>query len=202
MKIKYIFSNLVCIGTLLFSSVSCSLNYDPIAQFSELTEGEEEKEDGTKNPFKNKSDIESQMALIYKQMQDRQEHWHLDFLLIAEAHSDNAYFGSTGTELAFENNSIEGSSSVLDRDWNRYLEDIGKANTLIYFVDDVNDASFTTADRERYKAQAKIFRAIVYFDMVRIWGRIPVITTVADDITSENIEEVYPQYFPEQNEEI
>ena len=40
------------------------------------------------------------------------------------------------------------------------------------------------------------------FDMVRLWGDFPVITTVADDITSENIDEVYPQYFPEQNTEL
>ena len=33
-------------------------------------------------------------------------------------------------------------------------------------------------------------------------GDFPVITTVADDITSENIEDVYEQYFPAQNTEL
>ena len=62
--------------------------------------------------------------------------------------------------------------------------------------------SLTTAERAQYKAEAKIFRAMVMFDMVRLWGDFPVITTVADDITSENIDEVYPQYFPKQNTEL
>ena len=66
----------------------------------------------------------------------------------------------------------------------------------------MTDNSLTTAERAQYKAEAKIFRAMVMFDMVRLWGIFPVITTVADDITSENIDEVYPQYFPKQNTEL
>ena len=125
-------------------------------------------------------------------MRDRQEHWYVDLLLISDSHADNAYAGTTGAEvLPFENNSIEGSNSVLERDWNRYLEDVARANN-----------SLTTAERAQYKAEAMIFRAMVMFDMVRLWGDFPVITTVADDITSENIEDVYEQYFPAQNTEL
>src|SRR5690606_33993855 len=75
------------------------------------------------------------------------------------------------------------------------------ANRLIVYIDSVDDTSLTTTERRQYKAEAKIFRAMIYFDMVRLWGDVPVITTVAKDITSENIEEVYPTYFPEQNTE-
>lgn len=201
MKLKYIFGNLLCISALLLSPTSCSLENEPLGQHSELTEGEQKN--GSKNPFSNKADVESHVQLIYKQMKDRQEHWYNDLLLIAESHADNAYAGATGAEVVpFENNSIEGSNSVLKRDWDRYLEDVGKANILICFVDDVEDGSFTATERQRYKAQAKIFRSMIYFDMVRLWGRVPLVTTVADDITSENITEVYPQYFPGQSEEI
>ena len=69
-------------------------------------------------------------------MRDRQEHWYVDLLLISDSHSDNAYAGTTGAEVVpFENNSIEGSNSVLERDWNRYLEDIARANKLICNID-------------------------------------------------------------------
>ena len=136
-------------------------------------------------------------------MRDRQEHWYVDLLLIAESHADNAYAGTTGAEVVpFENNSIEGSNSVLERDWNRYMEDVARANILICNIDAVTDNSLTTAERAQYKAEAKIFRAMITFDMVRLWGDFPVITTVAEDITSDNIEDVYPQYFPEQNTEL
>ena len=39
---------------------------------------------------------------------------------------------------------------------------------------------------------------MIFFDMVRMWGNIPLVTTIAEDITAENIEEVYGAYFPEQ----
>ena len=199
MKLRYIFYGLT--SGLLFGLSSCSLNYDPIDTYSDVTEGVTDT--GTKVVFKDKAAVESHLTTIYNQMRDRQEHWYVDLLLISDSHADNAYAGTTGAEvLPFENNSIEGSNSVLERDWNRYLEDVARANKLICNIDLVTDNSLTTAERAQYKAEAMIFRAMVMFDMVRLWGDFPVITTVADDITSENIEDVYEQYFPAQNTEL
>ncbi|MCI1648019.1 MAG: RagB/SusD family nutrient uptake outer membrane protein [Bacteroides sp.] len=199
MKLKYIFCGLASL--LLLSISSCSLDRDPIDTFSDLTEGSTEP--GQKVVFKNKAAVESNLQGLYQSMRDRQEHWYLDLLLIAESHSDNAYAGTTGAEVVpFENNAIEGSNSVLARDWDRYQEDFAKANLLINYVDSVKDASLTADERISYKAQAKIFRAMVLFDMVRIWGDITMVTTMSDDITEDNIDEVYDQYFPPQTPEI
>lgn len=193
---KYIFSSVVLCGSVLFSS--CELDREPLDTYSELTEGVSDSTD-EEVVFKDKAAVESYLLSIYNLMKDRQEHWYVDMLLIAEAHSDNAYAGTTGAEVVpFEDNSIEGSNSVLSRDWTRYLEDIGKANRLICNIDAVVDESFSTEERNNIKAQALIFRSLVMFDMVRLWGNIPVITTVADDITSDNIGDIYDDYFPEQ----
>lgn len=199
MKLRTIFYGFT--SGLLLGFSSCSLNYEPLDTYSDVTEGVTEK--GEKIVFKDKAAVESHLTTLYNQMRDRQEHWYVDLLLVAESHSDNAYAGTTGAEVVpFENNSIEGSNSVLERDWNRYLEDIARANKLICNIDLVTDSSLTPAERAQYKAEAKIFRAMIFFDMVRLWGSFPVITTVAEDITSDNIEEVYPQYFPAQNTEL
>lgn len=199
MKLKYIFGGLVV--SLLLATPSCNLDYDPVDTYSDVTEGM--NNDGEKVVFKDKAAVESHLQTLYNQMRDRQEHWYMDLLLIAESHSDNAYAGTTGAEVVpYENNAIEGSNSVVERDWNRYLEDVGRANVLICNVDDVADNSFTQQERAEYKAQALIFRAMVLFDMVRLWNNIPVVTIVPDDITSENLEEVYPQYFPSQKTEL
>ena len=199
MKLRTIFYGLT--SGLLLGLSSCSLNYEPLDTYSDVTEGV--TSDGTKIVFKDKAAVESHLTTLYNQMRDRQEHWYVDLLLIAESHAYNAYAGTTGAEVVpFENNSIEGSNSVLERDWNRYMEDVARANILICNIDAVTDNSLTTAERAQYKAEAKIFRAMIMFDMVRLWGDFPVITTVAEDITSDNIEDVYPQYFPEQNTEL
>ncbi|SEL38979.1 RagB/SusD family nutrient uptake outer membrane protein [Parapedobacter koreensis] len=195
MNTKYIYP--IALSSFLFLVSSCSLIFDPIDTYSDVTEGV--NEEGDEVVFRDKAAVEGHLVTLYNQMRDRQEHWYLDLLLIADAHADNAYGGTTGAEvIPFENNAIEGSNSVINRDWNRYLEDIARANRLIVNIDDVQDATLTTAERERYKAEAKIFRAMILFDMVRLWGSIPVITTEAEDITSETIGDVYGDYFPSQ----
>lgn len=198
MKLKYIYQGLA--WSFLLIAASCSLVKDPLDTYSDVTEGVDEG--GVQVVFKDKAAVQSHLTTLYNQMRDRQEHWYLDLLLIAESHSDNAYAGTTGAEVVpFETNSIEGSNSVINRDWNRYMEDVARANRLINNVDSVVDNSFSPAEREQIKSQGKIFRAMVLFDMVRLWGDIPVITKEAGDITSETIGEVYDDYFPAQNTE-
>lgn len=197
MKLKYIIFALLC-STVLWS---CSIDNDPVGDYSDVTEGI--TEGGDTVVFKDKAAVLAHKQTLYNQMRDRQEHWYLDLLLIAESHSDNAYAGTTGAEVVpFENNAIEGSNSVVKRDWNRYLEDVAKANLLINYVDSVKDNTLTTAERQQYKAEGKVFRAMIYFDMVRLWGDLPLYTDVAGNITAENIEEVYPLYFPKQSSEL
>lgn len=95
--------------------------------------------------------------------------------------------------------SFNGSNSVLTRDWTRYLEDVAKVNKYIKNIDSVPDATLIQNERNQWKAEAKIFRVLVMFDMVRIWGNIPVITTTAGNITASNISETYKAYYPKQN---
>lgn len=195
MKLIYILGAVLC-STIALVSTSCSLDYDPISTYSDVTEGV--ADDGQEVVFKDKAAVESHMQSIYLRLKE-QEHWYNDKLMITECHSDNAYAGSFGAEiLPFEDNSIDGTNTVLERDWNRYLNDVGLANKLIVYTDSVADQSFTRQERDRYIAQGKIFRAFIFFEMVRIWGNIPVVTKIAPDITSENFDEVYPLYFPSQ----
>lgn len=198
MKLKiYIIAGIV-LGAMA-NLASCDMNYDPLDTYSDVTEGVKD-ESGSKQEFQNKADVEPAMTGLHELMRNRLEHWYLDLLMISETNSDNAYGGTTETPvIAFENHSADGSSPVLERDWTSYLSDVAQANRIICNIDAVSDANFTTAERASIKAQAQIFRALVWFDMVRIWGNIPVITTIAPDITAENIEEVYDDYFPKQS---
>lgn len=197
MKTKYIKALSVC---LLLFTASCGLDYDPVSDFSEVTVGGGSDEGEKEVEFKNRAEMLTQYEGMYKRMKDNQEHWYQDKLLLAEAHSDNAYAGTTGAEVVpMENNAIDGSNSVLERDWNRYMADIATANKIICNIDSVPDPSFSKSEREQWKAEAKIYRGMIMFEMVRIFGRFPVIIQEAGDITADNIEEVYPLYFPKQN---
>lgn len=189
------------VGGLVLTAASCSLDYDPVDMYSDVTEGVQKEEDKGA-VFKDKAAVEAHLQTLYDQMRDRQEHWYQDMYLIGDTHADNAYAGTrSGAPQYFESNTIPSTIAPLQRGWNRFMEDIARANKLICNIDAVADAALTMQERESYKAQAKIFRAMIYFDMVRNWGRVPIVTTEAGDITSETVEEVYPAYFPSQNTE-
>jgi hypothetical protein len=198
MKIQKILYPAAAAVLLSVLPTACSLQYDPLDTYSDVTEGV--TEDQEEIVFKDKAAVESYMTSMYKLITDRQEHWYLDQLLIAECHSDNAYAGTTGAEVVpYEDNSIEGSNTVVARDWSRYLEDAAVATKMIQNIDKVQDGSLSVAEQHEYEAQARIFRAMVWFDMVRLWGSVPIITVSAGNITAENVEEMYQAYFPKQN---
>ena len=158
--------------------------------YSDVTEGVQKEEDKGV-VFKDKAAVEAHLQTLYDQMRDRQEHWYQDMFLIGDTHSDNAYAGTrSGAPQYFESNTIPSTIAPLQRGWNRFMEDIARANKLICNIDAVTDASLTVQERESYKAQAKIFRAMIYFDMVRNWGRIPIVITEAGDITSDTGEQL------------
>lgn len=195
MKLKYIIGSTCALGLMVSS---CGLDYEPLSDYSDVTEGITEEEEEI--VFLNRADVESYMTRLYKKITDRQEHWYLDYLLLAESHSDNAYAGTTGAEVVpFEDNSIEGSNSVINRDWDRYMADAADATKFINNIDKVDDGSLSQAEVDEYRAQAEIFRAMIWFNMVRIWGNIPVVTQTPGNITNDNIEESYQAYFPSQN---
>lgn len=110
----------------------------------------------------------------------------------------NAYGGTTGQEtIPTETNALDAATGTMSRDWSRYLEDIAKANVLINGVEQLHKkGEVSDAEYRQWRAEGQIFRALMMFRMVRMWGSLPVITKVAKTITSNNIKEVYPTYFP------
>lgn len=195
MKTKNIYKLLIAVA-FFSTATSCSLDNDPISEYSERTYGQTSSTDSIK--YKTRAEMYSQYRSLYQKLAD-QEHWYLDLIMICETRSDNSYGGSTGSQVVpIETNAIDGGNSVLARDWDRYLADVAQANTVVENIDKVPDASLTETERKQWKAEAKIFRALVWFDMIRLWGNVPIVTKEGTDITAENIEEIYPLYYPKQ----
>ena len=190
---------IVVAGLLMLSS--CSLDREPISSASELTEGSQT--DTTTAVLKDKAAAQSQLTAIYQRFRNRQEHSHLDYVLLGDAHADNAYAGTTGQEtIPLETNALDAATGTLSRDWSRYLEDIAQANVLINGIEPLHQSGqLTDTEYNELKGQGEIYRALCMFRMARMWGSFPVITKVAKTITSGNIEDVYPTYFPPRSTE-
>ncbi len=177
---------------------SCSLNYDPISNESELNFGNEEGESGIK--YKTKAEMQQQYDNIYKSIQDAQESWYMDMLVFSETHADNAYSGATDAELvSLESNKQDATNKNIERDWISYLGYVVAANRIICNVDSVPDVTLTDAERKQWKAEACIWRAWVLFDMTRLWGEVPVVIKETPNLTAGNVKEMYPILFPSRN---
>ena len=85
------------LATTFVTLTSCGLDYEPISNPSEITEGE--LTDTASLVLKDKDAATGQLNKLYKLMQSRQEHLFLDNRLIGESHTDNAYGGTTGNEV-------------------------------------------------------------------------------------------------------
>ena len=183
---------------ILLTQYSCDLQKDPTAGFSELTT--------PKDPINNENEITTKEQVValrngmYSTIRGAQENWYLDYLVYTEVHADNAYRGTSGNELSsLEAQSQDGINKNIARDWNAFLNYAVTANRIILNIDGVPDQKLTQAERKQWKAEALIFRAWIWFDMVRLWGDIPLVTEKTPDVTAQNIEEVYPKLFPARN---
>lgn len=180
-------------------ATSCGLNYEPVSDYSDVTEGvidnvEEEI------IYENRAAAESALLALYEDFRGNQDQLQLDWLLIGDVHSDNAYAGTTGSEVVDPaTNDLNGTTLCVNRDWDYYMLQAAKCTKFIVGIASVGDGSLAESEINTMRAQAEILRAFIWFRMVRMWGNIPIITTVPKDITSENIQESYESYFPAQN---
>lgn len=115
----------------------------------------------------------------------------------AEVFSDNA-FGGTGAADGFDYQMLDEfdktrsiNQSVYAGDWATYYAAIFRCNTLLEKMDQI-DWGTTPELKTRYEAEARFLRAYLYFDMVRLWGNIPLLTTPTQDkVPQAQPEEVY-----------
>lgn len=104
--------------------------------------------------------------------------------LYSEERSDNAgredNQSNAGEPFQFNDFSLLPSNSYLRTHWSSMYDGIARTNTLLSHIDGV---TFTDeALRERYRAEAKFVRALLYFHLVRKFGDIPLST---EEITTK-----------------
>jgi SusD family. len=195
MKMKNIIK-LTFISTLSLFFVACDLNRSPISDFSQSTRLDST---GTSVKFKNREEMLAAYNYMYNVLTHNEgvEGWTADWLVYSDTHADNAYRGATDVELTqLEQQRQDGINKNINRDWNYYFSIIGAANNVICNIDSVPDNSFTLTERKQWKSEALILRAMMYFDMVRLWGDVPIVTVQPPAITNANIESVYHLYYP------
>lgn len=161
---------IVLLVALLASACSDSfLDSEPITDITE------------QNFYKTKADAEKAIIGCYDGIQVLYASG-VAFPVLSEVISDNT-FGATGNNDAynyqvldeFDINRSPGETDILNDNWKNYYKAIYRMNMLLKKMDQIDwedDLAFKT----NIEAQARFLRAYCYFDMVRIWERVPLLT--------------------------
>ena len=83
------------------------------------------------------------------------------------------------------------SQNIYEKNWANYYKGIFRVNSLLTHLDGVEWGS-QTALRGTIESEARFLRAYFYFDMVRLWERVPLLTApTSDNVPQASADETY-----------
>ncbi|MES2519861.1 MAG: RagB/SusD family nutrient uptake outer membrane protein [Bacteroidota bacterium] len=108
--------------------------------------------------------------------------------------------GTFGDFSEISNRSILTNNASVTNMWIRIYNTILRDNIVIKSTPNVQDGSFSDTEKKQIVAEARVMRALNYFNLVRWWGGVPIITepTVSLDglnISKNSATEVYKQIY-------
>ena len=183
MKLKY---NLIAIALLGFSFSSCSdfLEQNPQTDLSE------------NDFYKTADDILSAVNGVYSSLQegDIYGNWYV-FGEIPSDNTRNQLSGSVTTQNEFDQFYIDTQNSMIANFWKAAYKVINRTNTVLGRIDGIE---INTELANRDKLECKFIRALMYFNLVRVYGDVPLVLkeisiSESYDILREPKENVYNQ---------
>ena len=183
MKLKY---NLIAIALLGFSFSSCSdfLEQNPQTDLSE------------NDFYKTADDILSAVNGAYSSLQegDIYGNWYV-FGEIPSDNTRNQLSGSVTTQNEFDQFYIDTQNSMIANFWKAAYKVINRTNTILGRIDGIE---INTELANRYKLECKFIRALMYFNLIRVYGDVPLVLkeisiSESYDILREPKENVYNQ---------
>ncbi|HNY02427.1 MAG TPA: RagB/SusD family nutrient uptake outer membrane protein [Candidatus Cloacimonadota bacterium] len=132
---------------------------------------------------------------VYSTLRDW--YYHSGGYPILDIMSDDARKGSNPSDQVstvgpYDRFAITPTQDGLDRWWNQLYVGVKRCNVVIAKVPDIE---MDEALKTRYIAEARFVRGLIYFDFVRAWGGVPLVTVLDPPLRMERAtkEEVYAQ---------
>lgn len=121
--------------------------------------------------FKNSNDIEMMLNDGYANLRNV----YVNFYAIGDVASDNAYnqkFNNNYNNITLNESNVIADNGVLDGIWTGSYQTISRANLVI---DNIEGVKMDETLKKRYIGEAKFIRSLVYFNLIRIFGDIPLV---------------------------
>jgi len=122
------------------------------------------------------------------------------FRYVVNLAGDNIrWVGNSPTNREFDVYDIFATNSRVSELWAAIYKTINISNNIIVLVPSVNDATYSSAERDKSRGEAFFLRAFSYFDLVRLWGSVPIqlsptkTSSDANRVGNSTAAEVYQQ---------
>lgn len=129
------------------------------------------------NYYKNEAEAYSGLVAVYDVL-GKQSKGFENMIVFLNSGSDDHYAGggssTDGSQLQVFSNYTISESTIATSYWSDFYQGIFRANTLLTKLPDVDMSDNSKA---RFAAESKALRAIYYFELVRLFRNIPLITS-------------------------
>jgi starch-binding outer membrane protein, SusD/RagB family len=159
MKNKYFKISLLAV---LFSAISCQdfLKREPLDQITE------------DNFYLTESDVDKGLMAAYSPMQDIE--WCGKEWMLTEIPSDNSAPGGTDPDFTpIDKFTLSADNTPVANYWAIHYRQITLANIVIAKINAMT--TLEEAKKKTFLSEAMFLRAVAYFDLVRIYGAVPLI---------------------------
>jgi starch-binding outer membrane protein, SusD/RagB family len=163
MKKEKNMKKIIGIALTLFIMVSCSKDFIDLNPVSSVN---------VDVLYKTDKDFKDALTAIYNTYQSQYQTFYIFGDIRADDAQQEIYkTNSQSYSDAFVTTSSDG---LMNSTWQNYYRIIYRANMILLKIDAVDAA--VVGNKDRYIAEAKFLRALAYFDLVRTFGDVPLVT--------------------------
>ena len=142
--------------------------------------------------YKTDKDFQDAVAGIYSVMRNQYQ----DFWIFGDLRADDSWhaLGNDAFLVSVNTFSMSSSANLMINSWRNYYKMISRSNLVLDKI--VATDAAVVKNKDRHTAEARFLRALAYFDLVRIWGDVPMPTTTIsiDDgykLSREKVQKIY-----------
>ncbi len=187
--------NILALGALSISFFSCSESFMDVEPQTSILD---------QNFYKTEADAEMALVGCYDGYQRTSSNGNQSFYVTSEILSDNCFGGTGNTDGRgyqaldrFDISQSPSDNNIFNGTWGDYYAGIFRCNTLLLKLPNIaswesTDEAVVTKTRNRIEGETRFLRAIMYFDLVRLFEKVPLLTEpTTDNVTQADPVETY-----------
>jgi tetratricopeptide (TPR) repeat protein len=123
--------------------------------------------------YKTDKDFQDAVLGIYSVLRNQYQ----DFWIFGDLRADDSWhaLGNDAFLVSVNTFSMNSSAPLIINSWRNYYSVVNRANLVLDRIANADPA--VVKNKDRHIAEARFLRAFAYFDLVRIWGDVPMTTS-------------------------